>query len=54
MYGHKFCDVSESKYGVALLNDCKYGYSVREGNIGLSLLKASKFPNDQADMGDHH
>ena len=37
-----------------MLNDSKYGFSVRDGNIGLSLLKASKFPNDQADMGNHH
>jgi alpha-mannosidase len=37
-----------------VLNDSKYGFSVRDGNIGLSLLKASKFPNDEADMGDHH
>jgi alpha-mannosidase len=35
------------------MNDSKYGYSVRDGNVGLSLLKASKFPNDRADMGKH-
>ena len=32
------------------MNDCKYGYSVRDNNIGLSLLKAPKFPNHLADM----
>jgi alpha-mannosidase len=53
VYGHKFCDLSEPHYGVALLNDSKYGYSVREGNLGLSLLKASKFPDHEADMGMH-
>lgn len=53
MYGHKFCDISEARYGVALLNDSKYGYSVREGNMGLSLLKAPKFPDHLADMGHH-
>ena len=53
MYGHKFCDVSEARYGVALLNDAKYGYSVRDGNMGLSLLKASKFPDHEADMKVH-
>ena len=31
--GHKWMDVSESGYGVSLLNDCKYGHSVREGCI---------------------
>ena len=28
--GHRFCDMSESRFGVAILNDCKYGYSVRK------------------------
>ena len=26
--GHRFADLSEFDYGVALLNDCKYGYAV--------------------------
>lgn len=54
VYGHKFCDVSDSKFGVSILNDCKYGFSTRNGTIGMSLLKAPKFPNHEADMGDHH
>jgi alpha-mannosidase len=54
MYGHKFCDLSEARFGVALLNDAKYGYSVRDGNMGLSLLKASKFPDHEADMKVHN
>jgi alpha-mannosidase len=39
---------------VALLNDSKYGYSVRDNNMGLSLLKSSKFPDHEADMGIHN
>jgi alpha-mannosidase len=53
VYAHKFCDISEARFGVALLNDSKYGYSVRDNNMGLSLLKASKFPDHEADMGVH-
>lgn len=53
VFGHKWCDLSEARYGVALLNDSKYGYSVRDCNIGLSLLKAAKFPDHTADMGRH-
>jgi len=53
VFGHKFVDYSESTYGAAILNDCKYGYSARDGNIGISLLKASKIPNHEADMGMH-
>ena len=26
---HKWADVSESGYGVSLLNDCKYGYDIK-------------------------
>lgn len=35
---------------MAILNDSKYGFSVRDNNIGLSLLKAPKFPNHLADV----
>ena len=33
--GHKWMDMSEGCYGVSLLNDCKYGHSVKDGNICL-------------------
>lgn len=36
-----------------LLNDCKYGYSVKDNRIELSLLKSSKNPDETADMGIH-
>ena len=32
------------------MNNCKYGWSVRDNVIGLSLMKAPKFPNHIADM----
>lgn len=51
--GHHYCDISEHGFGVALLNDCKYGYSVRDSMMRLSLLRAPKSPDDQADMGVH-
>jgi len=50
---HKFVDYSEGNYGVALLNDCKYGYSARDNLLGMSLLKSSKAPSEVADMGRH-
>ncbi|CAG8548946.1 8292_t:CDS:10, partial [Diversispora eburnea] len=43
--GHKFADLSEYGYGVALLNDCKYGK--------LSLLRSPKAPDDNCDIGVH-
>lgn len=51
--GHQYCDLSEYGFGLALLNDCKYGYSVRDSTMRLSLLRAPKSPDDNADIGQH-
>ncbi len=47
---HKYTDLSESRYGAALLNDCKYGISVEGGNMRLSLHKGGTHPDA---LGDH-
>lgn len=52
--GHKWADLSEGGYGVALLNDCKYGYDVQGNVIGLSLLKSAVRPDETADRKVHH
>ena len=51
--GHKWADLSETGYGVSLLNDCKYGYSAEENILTLSLLKCATYPNPDADRGLH-
>ncbi len=51
--GQKWMDLSEGHYGVSLLNDCKYGHSVRDGVIGLSLIKSGIVPNPVADQEEH-
>ncbi|MDE6614618.1 MAG: alpha-mannosidase 2c1, partial [Clostridia bacterium] len=51
---HKFVNVDSDNYGVALLNDCKYGYRVKDGLISLNLLRSPKSPDPECDMGDHH
>ncbi|NGZ77635.1 alpha-mannosidase [Saccharibacillus alkalitolerans] len=51
--GHRFADVSERGYGVSLLNDCKYGYDIQGSTLRLSLLRAPKWPDAQADLGEH-
>lgn len=53
MCGHKFADLSESNYGVALLNDSKYGYATHGNTQRLSLLRSPKGPDERADMGTH-
>jgi alpha-mannosidase len=50
---HKWADLSEPGYGVALLNDCKYGYDVAGNVIRLSLLRAPTWPDPVADRGHH-
>jgi alpha-mannosidase len=39
---------------VAVLADCKHGYSVHESTIWLSLLKGAIDPDPDADRGQHH
>lgn len=46
--------MSEFGYGVALLNDSKYGHACENSTLRLSLLRASTLPDDEQDQGGHH
>ena len=50
---HKWTDLSETRYGVAILNDCKYGISVEGGDMRLTLHKGGAKPDPFTDMGVH-
>lgn len=50
---HRFVDYSETNYGVALLNDCKYGHSLEYKKMSLTLLKCASEPHKRADIGKH-
>lgn len=50
---HKYTDLSEPRYGCAVLSDCKYGVSVSGGSIRLSLHKAGCRPDETGDSGLH-
>jgi len=50
---HRWADFSEPGFGIAIFNDCKYGYSTRKNMMSLSLLRAPKSPDPEADMGYH-
>ncbi|HEU5423568.1 MAG TPA: glycoside hydrolase family 38 C-terminal domain-containing protein, partial [Nitrolancea sp.] len=39
--------------GLALLTEAKFGFSCREGNLAVSLLRSPKSPDPEADMGQH-
>jgi alpha-mannosidase len=51
--GHKWADLSEGDFGVALLNDCKYGYSAHGSHLSIDLLRATTSPDPTADRGEH-
>ena len=50
---HAWTALRDTSRGAALLNDCKYGVSVNNGVIGLSLLRAPTWPDAEADRGRH-
>ena len=54
MCGHKWADLSEGDFGVSLLNNCKYGHDIKDGNMRLTLLKSSCDPNPDADKEVHY
>lgn len=51
--GHQWADLSERGYGVSLLNDCKYGYDIKDHTMRLSLIKSATNPDPLADQGEH-
>jgi alpha-mannosidase len=46
--------LTETGYGVALLNDCKYGYDIHGNTMRLSLLRSPRDPDPKADLGRHN
>ena len=50
---HKYTDLSETRFGVAVLNDCKYGVSLYDNRIALSLHKGGCKPDPRGDEGYH-
>ncbi len=50
---HRWADLAEPDYGVALLNDCKYGHASHGNILRLSLLRSPTHPDPAADRGEH-
>jgi alpha-mannosidase len=48
---HRFADLSEAGFGVALLNDGKYGHSAKGNVLTLSLVRGPTYPDPLADEG---
>ncbi|MBQ2615059.1 MAG: alpha-mannosidase [Clostridia bacterium] len=51
---HKYADLSDNNYGVALMNDSKYGYCVKDGMLDLNLLRSTGYPDEAADRAVHN
>jgi alpha-mannosidase len=51
--GHRFVDLSQHDFGVALLTDAKYGYSAERHTIAISLLRGPTHPDPDCDLGYH-
>jgi alpha-mannosidase len=49
---HRFADLSEPGYGVALLNDGRYGHHALGSELGISLLRSPAYPDPLADEGE--
>jgi alpha-mannosidase len=58
--GHKWVDLSQGDYGVALLNDSKYGHRVKGNTLDLNLLRSAYYPgprlvtDDEVASGEPH
>jgi alpha-mannosidase len=52
---HRWVDLTDrsGKYGVSILNDCKYGYDAGSDFLRLTLLRSSNWPDPIADRGYH-
>lgn len=50
---HHYIDLSQPDFGVALLNDCKYGHSALGHVLDLNLLRSPSYPDPEADRAVH-
>ncbi len=50
---HRFVDVAEPDFGVAILNNGRFGHGVFGGRVRVSLARAAQYPDPLADRGRH-
>jgi len=48
---HRWVDVSQYDFGVSIINDGKYGHSVNESTIEMTLVKSGIYPDFYDDEG---
>jgi alpha-mannosidase len=50
---HRYVSVAEPSFGVAVLNDGRYGHGLFDGAVRVSLARAARYPDPDADRGRH-
>lgn len=50
---HRWVDVAEPSFGVAVLNDGRWGHGLFDGGVRVSVLRGARFPDPDADQGRH-
>lgn len=50
---HRFVDLAEPDFGVAILNNGRFGHGVFGGRTRVSLARAAQYPDPLADRGRH-
>jgi alpha-mannosidase len=50
---HRYVDVSEPGFGVAVLDDGRYGHGLFDGRVRVSLARGARYPDPDADRGPH-
>ena len=49
---HQWADMSESDYGVSILNDCKYGHDFSGSLLRITLMRGPICPDPTGDIGE--
>lgn len=50
---HRWVDLAEPSFGVAVLTDGRYGHDLRGGGVRVTLLRSAIWPDTEADLGHH-
>ncbi len=50
----RWADLGDGKHGLSILNKDKYGYDAVGNQLRISLLRSTKWPDPEADMGRQH
>jgi len=52
--GHMWADMSDNGSGLAVLSDCKYGWTAKDGHLMPTLLRAANGHYSEQDIGEHN